>query len=59
MYGILFQVFYSTRHNAKLPVSVDKLFVFINASTGIEACEKAIQLLDMDRVEVEGCVKMI
>jgi len=58
MTGQLFCVFYSTRHNAKMMVSVGKLCVFIHAHDGVEACVKAISLLSEDDVLIEGVEKI-
>ena len=59
MTGQIFCVHYSTRHNAKMPVSVGKLCVFIHAHDGVEACVKAISLLCEDDVMIQGCEKIV
>lgn len=59
MTGQLFAVHYSTRHNAKMMVSVGKLCVFIHAKDGVEACVKAIRLLCEDDMLIEGVEKIV
>lgn len=58
MTGQLFAVHYSTRHNAKMMVSVGKLCVFIHAHDGVEACVKAVSLLSEDDVMIGGVEKI-
>lgn len=59
MTGQLFAVHYSTRHNAKMMVSIGKLCVFIHAHDGVEAGVKAISLLSEDDVSIDGIEKIV
>lgn len=53
MHGYLFLVHYNTK------LTKNKLTVYIHASSGVEACVKAMELLENDDIEVTGVEKII
>lgn len=63
MSGYLYIVWYDTYITYRTPVSKNKLWISVAASTPVEACEKAVVLLRENgqdgEIRIVGCERLI